>query len=84
MQSRNLATANGILVMDVFAGSPALAAGISAGDVILSIDGVPVRQTADIISYLGEFTSPGDRVTLGLVRGSLETTLPLELGTRQE
>jgi len=68
----------------VFSDSPAEAAGIKVDDIIISIDGVLVRNSADLTSYLGEFKSPGDAATLGLTRGTTQLELSIEVGTRQE
>lgn len=43
---------NGILVWKVIMGSPAHSSGLSAGDVIININGNDVRQSADIYSIL--------------------------------
>jgi S1-C subfamily serine protease len=47
----------GLLVAAVEPGSPADAAGISVGDVLLAMDGVPLRGVDDLMASLG-----GDRV----------------------
>jgi S1-C subfamily serine protease len=79
-QDRALETANGILVVEVLSESPAEAAGIKIDDIIVSIDDTPVTDSADINAYLGEFKSPGDIVTIGLIRGTTKLELELELG----
>jgi Do/DeqQ family serine protease len=38
----------GVLVSDIYAGSPAAAAGLKIGDVILSIDGAPVNDASSL------------------------------------
>jgi len=84
VQDRALETTNGVLVGSVFSDSPAEAAGIKVDDIIISIDGVLVRNSADLTSYLGEFKSPGDAATLGLTRGTTQLELSIEVGTRQQ
>jgi len=79
-----LETANGVLVWGVISGSPAEAAGIEVNDIILSINGITIRDSAEITSYLGEYTTPGDIATLRIIRFSSEMELSIEIGTREE
>ncbi len=84
VQERALETANGVLVAGVFGDSPAEVAGIKVDDIIVSIDDIPVKDSADLTSYLGEFTSPGDAVTIGLIRGTTDLELSIEVGKREQ
>src|SRR5215831_11089371 len=45
------ARAEGVTALDVAAGSPAVAAGIQRGDVLLAVDGSPVESPADVIEF---------------------------------
>jgi 2-alkenal reductase len=54
---------------------------LAGGDVIIAIDGTPVRGMDDIITYLQQ-TEVGQQVTLTLIRDGQELTLPVELGER--
>lgn len=83
VEERSLETANGVLVVNVFSGGPAQAAGVQTDDIIVAIDGVPVRDTADLTSYLGEFNSPGDTTVLDILRGPTRTEITVEIGTRE-
>lgn len=73
----------GLLVWEVMEGYPAAEAGLRgvvettapdgstgylARDIILAIDGRPTRTLADLSSYLEEYVSPGQTVTLTLWR----------------
>ena len=82
VQARELETANGALVKKVIADTPAEAAGIKVDDVIVAIDETTVRDVADLTCYLGEYSSPGDEVTLALVRDGAKIELSLEIGKR--
>ena len=77
-----LETANGVLVTSVSSSGPAEAGGIQADDVIISMDGVPVRDSGELTSYLGEFKSPGDTAIIGLIRGTSRLELSIEVGER--
>ncbi len=79
-ESRDLETLNGVLVEGVFPGSPAAVAGIQADDIIIAIDSTGLRSVAELTSYLGEYRSPGNTVTVTLIRGTTRLELPLEIG----
>jgi len=87
----------GVYVLSVSTGSPAEKAGIrgasvntnmqglqAGGDLIVAINDHPVRIWDDLIGYLVEFTSPGDTITLTVMRGNEELKLPLVLVERPE
>ena len=68
-----------IVVVSPVDGSPAAKAGILAGDIILSVDGLPVGA-ADLDDTAGRMRGPvGTRVVLGLRRAGTEEPLIVEL-----
>lgn len=69
----------GVYVNDVYGGSAAEEAGLRAGDVIVEIDGRPVRSAAELTELVARHR-PGDRVKVGYYRGGkkLETTARLK------
>ena len=93
-----LARTSGVYVTSVFAGGPADKAGIQAGtvpltlpgysslnkggDLIIAVDGHPVLIYDDMIRYLTLHKSPGDTVTMTVLRGAQQVDIPLVLGTR--
>ena len=81
-RARNLETVNGALVKGVMAGNPAEAAGIEVDDIIVGINGAAVREIADLISYLGEYTSRGEVVTVELIRDGAKLELSATIGKR--
>jgi Do/DeqQ family serine protease len=66
-QSLGLANAQGALVSQVVDGSPAEKAGIHTGDVITSVNGLPVKSNGELRNAIG-LTRVGDQVQIGLVR----------------
>ena len=87
---------SGALVEQVLPNSPAAKAGLKAGtktvtvqgqsvkvggDIIVKIDGQDVATYDDLIAYLGT-KSPGDQVTLTVLRGTQTQTLTATLATR--
>ena len=71
----------GAQVSAVKAGSPALSAGVKAGDVITAIDGTAVSTADDLTAKIGAH-NPGDKVTLSVTRNGSTLKLNVTLGTR--
>ncbi len=78
----NLETVNGIWVITVMPAMSAEAAGVMADDIIVAIDEAPVQDIADLTSYLGEYATYNEEVTLTLIRYGLEIELPVKVGKR--
>ncbi len=87
----------GVLVVEVVDGSPAAAAGLRGsdrqvegqeilvgGDVIAAINGEPVGQFGDLVTYLARNTSVGETVTLTVVRDGQEETVRVTLAARPQ
>ena len=86
--------ATGAYVTCVTPGGPADQAGVKGagdcqqagltpgGDLITAIDGQPVRQFSDLLSYLINETSPGDTVTLTVRRNGQQMDLQVTLQPR--
>ena len=69
-----------VAIIGVAPGSPAAEANLQEGDIMLSIDGLTVRNTYELSRYTRERL--GEEVTLSVKRG--EETLPVHLTPRQE
>src|SRR5262249_48287252 len=84
----------GVLVQQVFAGSPAAKAGVKGGstgeivqgesyvvggDVITNVDGIPVTSETRFRDLIAA-KKPGDTVTLRLYRGGSQLTLAVRVG----
>lgn len=74
MQALGLKNREGALVPQVEAGSAADKAGIRAGDVIVSIDGTPIRKSHDLPIRVARHT-PGDKVKIGIIRDGKAKTI---------
>lgn len=63
----NIDAQRGAFVSEVLPGSAAAKAKIKAGDIIISIEGKPIQNFAELRVKIGT-TAPGTNVTLGLLR----------------
>jgi serine protease DegQ len=80
-QQFGLGVESGVTVEDVPADTPAAKAGIQGGDVIVSLDGRPIRAQEDLIELLN-LHRPGERVTVGIVRDGERRQVPVTLAER--
>lgn len=85
----------GAYVVEVVPGGPAADAGLQAGsiptefvglnaggDLIIAIDGRPVHTFADFLGYLMTQKSPGEEVSITIIRNNEEMEVNLTLGMR--
>jgi len=70
---------NGAKVVQVAPGSPAMAAGAKAGDIVLELAGKPVTGSADLRNRVAAMR-PGTKVGLHVLRDGKETDLSVTLG----
>ena len=95
IEALGLKSQTGAYVVGVVPGGPADKAGIKAGDkatsdptllaggdLIVAIDGRPVKVFDDLLRYLIGHKSPGDQVTLTILRGEETVDIVLTLGKR--
>ena len=68
----------GLVVSEVYPGGPAEKAGIKEDNLLISIDGHPVRTRRDAVNILSQL-APGARVPLEIFRESGPTTLTVTL-----
>jgi len=94
-QSLGLSVDKGILIAQIYRDSPAAKAGlrggnrqvivgnrriIAGGDIIVAIDGRPVKSNEDLTVYMETETQVGQVVELTILRGDQEMTIEVELG----
>lgn len=71
----------GALVMGTGPNTPAAAAGLQAGDVILSVNGTPIPDRARLLRILGR-ASAGDELTLDVLRDGQKQEIKVTLAPR--
>jgi serine protease Do len=72
-------TPRGALVTGVEPGSPAAAAGLKTGDVIVALDGQPIDRSAELPARVAEM-KPGQRTSLEVLRERSAMTVPIVVG----
>jgi 2-alkenal reductase len=95
IETLGLNTYTGAYVLDVVEGGPADQAGIrggteatnidglrAGGDVITAIDGQPIVNFDDLLSYLTTSKSPGETVVLTVLRDGQPMDITVTLGSR--
>lgn len=78
-ESFDIESAKGIVVAQVSDGSPADAAGLEQGDVILTMNGEAVKTVGTFRNRVAA-TPPGTKVKLTVLRNGKQKTLTLEIG----
>jgi peroxiredoxin len=64
-------TEAGVLVRDVLPGSPAERAGLTSGDVIMSVDGKSVARPSEVVRLVSA-RNAGERLSLAVMRGGAD------------
>ncbi len=82
-RSFKMKEARGAVISQITDGSPAEKAGLKPEDVVLSVDDVTIQDQTDLSRYVAS-KSPGTTVNLKVLRGGVEQTVPVTLGTFPE
>ena len=78
--SQKGSTSVGAVVKEVVAGSAAEKAGIQAGDIVISVNGVPITSSSDLTATTRSLAA-GTTTDLVIVRGGKPQTITVTLGT---
>jgi len=91
----DLSQAIGAYVTSVVPGGPADRAGlrggdqptqyqglVKGGDLIIAVDGQPIKDFSELMSYMMLNKNPGDVITFTVLRGTTEKDIDITLGSR--
>jgi len=82
-EALGLKDARGVLVSQVNANSPAERAGLRAGDVLVSLDGIPLADGGHYRNRAA-LAQPGSRVGIGLIREGRRLDIPVTVARLDE
>ena len=80
-ESFGLQKASGTIIAGVLRGGPADKAGIKPGDILLAVGDKPVSDTVSMLNLVAQLT-PGEKVSLTVLRKSNKTELSVVVGKR--
>ena len=69
-KTHQLSRTEGVLVLDVFANSPLQRQGVRVNDLIVSIDGVPVKDASELLMKV-RLAAPGQPLAFAIDRGGV-------------
>jgi len=70
------------VVLEVVPGSPAAAAGLEPGEVIVALDGTPIDSPSALVRAV-QSRSPGQKVSVTVIADGRTKTLPVTLGSEE-
>ena len=82
-EAMDLESAEGVLIAGVVEDSPAEEAGLEEEDVVTEFDGTKVETTSELTKLVKKH-SPGDEITLKLVRDGKDKTVTVVLGKQSK
>jgi S1-C subfamily serine protease len=71
----------GVLIANLYVGSPAQQAGLQPGDLVLAIDSAPVRSAQDALGRIATH-KPGSRIAIHGMRGRREFDVHAQVSER--
>jgi len=74
---------DGVLIEAVYRDTPAAKADLASGDVVLSMDGVPIKSVEDLQNRVA-FTRPDTTVKFEILRNGERQTVKVEIGEQPE
>lgn len=80
-ESFGLPAAGGALIAGILQGGPAERGGLLPGDVLMQVEGKPIRTAREVLDTVSEL-QPGQRVRVNLWREREEVELGIEIGRR--
>jgi len=83
MKKYNLDKPEGVLINGLQPNSPAKEAGLEPGDVIIEVDGLPVKRSNQLQSRIAS-KDPGDKVKVKVLRDGKEKEFVVTLKAREE
>jgi serine protease Do/serine protease DegQ len=81
-QAFNVSLKHGVIIGQVETNSPAAKAGLHPGDIVLSVNGKPTKNSSRLRNSLG-LLSVGDKATLQILRNGEQEQVTIKIGKRK-
>lgn len=78
---KDIEVSEGAYIRGLLSGGAAEEAGIEEGDVIVSVEGIPVRSVTELQEQVGKYR-PGDKISVGILRENLRRSVDVILRDR--
>jgi len=82
-ESLGLKNTHGAIISQVFKNTAAYKAGLKPGDIIVSVNGKPLKSSYELPYIISSFR-PGTKIKLGIIRDHRRMTVEVKLGERPE
>jgi len=79
--SNDISISEGAYVRGLLEGGAAEEAGIEEGDIIVSVENFPIKSVTELQEQVGKYR-PGDKISVGILRGTKNSTLEILLRDR--
>jgi serine protease DegQ len=80
-ESFGLQRKSGTIIAGVLRNGPADRAGIRPGDILVEVDGTPVKDTTEMLNVIAQL-QPGAKAAMKVLRKNAETSVEVTVGTR--
>ncbi|MBP6057278.1 MAG: Do family serine endopeptidase [Nitrosomonas sp.] len=80
-ESFNLDSSTGSLIASVLRDGPADKAGIKPGDILIAVEGKPVKNSSEMLNLVAALL-PGDTVAVTVMRNKQKKSIPVKVGVR--
>jgi serine protease DegQ len=79
--SFSLSKRSGAIIAGVLKGGPADRAGMRPGDILVEVEGKPIKDTTEMLNIIAQLT-PGNKANITVLRQNREETLAVVVGLR--
>lgn len=81
-REKSIKTLNGVFVSGLTDGGAAKSAGLEEGDIITSINGVPIKSSPELQEQVGRYR-PGDKISVTVIRDNEQKVIPVVLRNKE-
>jgi serine protease DegQ len=80
-ESFGLSKKSGAIIAGVLKGGPADRAGMRPGDILVEVEGMPIKDTTEMLNVIAQLT-PGNKTKITVLRNNQQETLAVVVGLR--